>query len=420
MKKISFLALAVLVFAVFSFQTTSAQFPKVPKIGKPSQPKSEPTPPDTAPPTPTNAQPAQPQPDTRNTTTSAATGPTINKPSIQITLRTHLQYYRNGQEDQEAWSWTPRIVYRVNGPLTAGSQLSVDFTLPSGKPWIKLACNTKETAAGSWWETECGMNSNDVRDQDASIETGLAGFKINLKNELEGTNAPLFTGKFKVEKFHVGVVDLPKFKNNFAYYVNYDWALPIGYLYDHDLMDFRPGYPPSQTEGRLNFVTWFRGSPNLMNYGKYIAYLYYKGKLVADSTGGSDTYSITDCQVSNAADRGDDPQPLTYCRRMFGLKAMVWDKQPQFRPPDYFKLYENPGEYEIKILQDGKLARTAKFTMGPNGQLVDPGTGAQNNIGTGRIVVPVQIIGEQDGPWDRNAYKTDAFFGNPLNGFVAP
>src|SRR5205085_7305836 len=128
MKKISFLALAVFVFAVFSFQTASAQFPKVPKIGKPSPPKTQPTPTDTAQPTPTNSQPAQPQPDTRNTTTAAATGPTINKPSIQITLRTHLQYYRNGQEDQDTWSWTPRIVYRVNGPVSAGSQLSVDFT----------------------------------------------------------------------------------------------------------------------------------------------------------------------------------------------------------------------------------------------------------------------------------------------------
>jgi len=34
--------------------------------------------------------------------------------------------------------------------------------------------------------------------------------------------------------------------------------------------------------------------------------------------------------------------------------------------------------------------------------------------------VPAQIVGEQDGQWDRNSYKTDAFFGNPLNGFIAP
>jgi hypothetical protein len=415
MKKFFFPALAVLVFTVFSLQTASAQFPKI-KIPKVNQPKSEPTP-DSAQPTSTNnSQPAQPQPENRNISLSAATGPTINKPSIQITLRTHLQYYRNGQEDQETWSWTPRIVYRVNGPIFAGSQLSVDFTLPSGKPWIKLDCNTKETAVGSWWETECGMNSNDVKDQDASIETGLAGFKINLKNELEGTNATLFSGKFKVEKFHVGVVDLPKFKNNFSYYVNYDWNLPIGYIYAYDGMDVRAGNRPSETEARLTFVTWFKGEPKNIDYGKYVAYLYYQGKLVADSAGGGNKYGDTACQITNAAYH---ESPNTYCRRKFTLNAMVWDKQPEFHPED-FKMYQNPGEYEIKVLQDGKLARTAKFTMAPNGQLVDTGIGPRNNLGTGRIVVTAQIIGDQDGQWDRNAYKTEAFFGNPLSGLVIP
>ena len=340
----------------------------------------------------------------------------INKPSIQVTLRTHQQYYRGTVRDTETWAWSPRIKFRVNGPITAGGQLSVEYTLPSGKPWIKHDCKTEETAPGSWWETECGVNSDDVKDEEASIETGLASFKINLKNELEGTNRTLFTGKFKVEKFHVGVVDLPKFKNNFSYYVNYDWAMPIGYVYGTDTLDHRPGYPPSSTESRLNFVTWFKGDPKLIDYGKYVAYLYYQGKLVADSTAEPDTYSITSCQVTNAAYH---ESANTYCRRVFTVKAMVWDKQPEFHEKD-FKMYENPGEYEIKILENGKLARTAKFTMGPNGQLVDTGIGPKNTLGTGRIVVAVQIIGDQDGMWDRNAYKTEAFFGNPLGSFTAP
>jgi hypothetical protein len=344
----------------------------------------------------------------------SALGQTINKPSVQITLRTHPQYYRNGQEDQETWSWTPRIAYRVVGPISAGSQLSVEFTLPSGKPWIKFDCATNETKDGYWWPTECGMNSNDVKDQDASIETGLAGLKIIIKNELESTNKTLFTGKFKVEKFHVGVVDLPKFKNNFSYYVNYDWNLPIGYVFSYDGMDARPGDGSaiSPTEGPLNFVTWFKGDPKLIDYGKYMAYLYYQGKLVADSTNADYTY----CQVTSAASY---ESANTYCRRVFKLKAMVWDKQPEAHE-GWFKMYANPGEYEIKILENGKLARTAKFTMGTKYELVDTGIGKQNSLGTGRIVVAVQVLGDQDGAWDRNAYKTDAFFGNPLSGFVAP
>jgi hypothetical protein len=349
----------------------------------------------------------------------SASAQTINKPSIQINLRTHNSYYRNGVEDQETWSWTPWIEYRVIGPLSAGSQLSVEFTLPSGKSWLSFDCPTNETKDGYWWATECGDRSGSLNQQ-ATIETGIVSFKINLKNELEGTNKTLFAGKFKVEKFHVGVVDLPKFKNNFAYYVNYDWNLPIGYLFDYDIMDFRAsGHAPDPNGGKLSFVTWFRGSPKLMMYGKYVAYLYYQGKLVADSMF-SETESNTSCQVENAADRGDDPNPLTYCRRVFTLKAWVWNKQPQFSPANFFNMYEHPGEYEIKILQNGKLARTAKFTMGTNYQMVNTAIGKQNGLGTGRIVVPVQIIGDQDGPWDRNAYRTDAFYGNPLTGFNAP
>src|SRR6266852_9131886 len=170
------------------------------------------------------------------------------------------------------------------------------------------------------------MNSNDVKDQDASIETGLAGFKIILKNELESTNKTLFTGKFRVDKFHVGVVDLPKFKNNFSYYVNYDWNLPIGYVYSYDVMDARPGYAPSTTEGPFNFVTCFKGDPKLIDYGKYMAYLYYQGKLVADSTGG-DKYGANGCQITNAASY---ESANTYCRHYFTVNATVWDKEPQY------------------------------------------------------------------------------------------
>ena len=72
------------------------------------------------------------------------------------------------------------------------------------------------------------------------------------------------------------------------------------------------------------------------------------------------------------------------------------------------------------MLRNGKLARTAKFTFGSEYKIADNGIVKQNNLGTLRILVPAQIIGDLDGQWDRNAYKTDAFFGNPLSGFVVP
>src|SRR5919107_6379068 len=49
---------------------------------------------------------------------------------------------------------------------------------------------------------------------------------------------------------------------------------------------------------------------------------------------------------------------------------------------------------------------------------LDTSLAASNKLGTDRLIVPVQIIGDQDGTWDKAAWKTDAFYGNPLTGFT--
>jgi hypothetical protein len=62
--------------------------------------------------------------------------------------------------------------------------------------------------------------------------TGPVDLKINLRNELENKNANSFPESSKSTSFTEGVVDLPKFKNNNVYFVNYDWTLPLAYIYD--------------------------------------------------------------------------------------------------------------------------------------------------------------------------------------------
>ena len=84
-----------------------------------------------------------------------------------------------------------------------------------------------------------------------------------------------------------------------------------------------------------------------------------------------------------------------------------------------YLLSKNPGEHEFKVLWNNRLARSIKFNVGADGKLDDV-VAAANKLGSNRVIVPVQILGDQDGQWDRNAYKTEAFFGNPLTGFTAP
>jgi hypothetical protein len=35
------------------------------------------------------------------------------------------------------------------------------------------------------------------------------------------------------------------------------------------------------------------------------------------------------------------------------------------------------------------------------------------------VIYPVQIIGDQDGVWNKTAWQAEAFYSNPLKGFTA-
>jgi hypothetical protein len=72
----------------------------------------------------------------------------------------------------------------------------------------------------------------------------------------------------------------------------------------------------------------------------------------------------------------------------------------------------------MKILRKGHLARSLKFTVGADGKF-DSGLAAANKLNDDRAIVPVQVIGDQDGTWDKTAWRS-AFYGNPLTGFTAP
>lgn len=345
---------------------------------------------------------------------------TINKPSVQFFLQIHKGY----KGDPETWSWTPMISFRVNGPFKPGDQLSVEYNLP-GKTW-KYDCNPQEAGPSSAWVgvRDCGQNPPE---SEAVTYTGPVDFKINLKNELEGKGTILFSGKFKVEKFHEGVVNLPKFANNFVYYLNYDWTLPVAYIFDEVVYNWEYAHPigntnvPNLYDSRLRAAFWFKGMTggggvSDVGYGKYEAYLYYKGQIVADAVG-----EMSGCEVLNRPESNQD-SPYGYCLRRFSFqKAMLWDKGLACAPNcTYFPMWNNPGEYEIKVLRNGKLARAAKFSFGSDFKIVDTGIGQQNKMGTLRVVVPAAIRDDQDGTWDKNAWKTDAFYGNPLAGFSVP
>lgn len=312
--------------------------------------------------------------------------PTIDKESIRIR-------FQAGKETAfEKPGWVPAIEYRVNGPIASGSQLSVEFSLPGKNPWVTFDCQTGAIEKGHTWKTTCG--GEDISNDKAVVYTGPVGFTIRLRNELSGTNLTLFTGKAKVGKNPPPAHSGPNYHWTASeFYVDDDWRIPIAFVFfakDKSHMD----------QSFLHVGFWYRGNPPEME-----AHLFYKGKDIAKynqaGNGASDwnpnknQWGFADCQFLGvyrtppSGDEGYNPK--------FGLSS-------------------NPGDYEVKVLLVGHLARSIKFTVDENGKF-DNGIASANKLGNNRVIVPAQVIGNQS-TWDKMAWKTDAFYGNPLTGFT--
>ena len=339
--------------------------------------------------------------------------PTVAKDSVQATAFTFGVYRGN----YDVWSWAPKISFRVNGPIASGSQLYAEFNIPGGAP-LKFDCPTEEAQAGHWRETECGGRA--VPEDKGTTHTGPVGFAIKLRNELAGADATLFTGRMKVGKVRSSEQG-PKAANKFVYYVDHDWNLPIGYVFYERDTYYDPEDPRTWNLPAFSFAFWERGDsrfePHLFHGGKEVGKVYYEGREVSKPSCVREVFNSTNQSTAPEAPK------LVWSRWKCSFSGVrPWDRRETkseglLGPPYLFS--EHPGDYEIKIISNGRLVRAFKFAVNAEGKLVDNGIATANKLGSDRVIVPVQVLGEQDGQWDRAAWKTEAFYGNPLNGFTA-
>lgn len=336
--------------------------------------------------------------------------PTIVKDSVQVEAFTLSSY----KSDFKTWSWVPQTRFRVNGPIPSGSQLYVEFTVPGVGPWVKYDCGTQETEKDHWWQTDQCGGRDAIPETKGITYTGPVSFAIKMRNELAGgADLTLFTGKAKVAKVHSGEAG-PNFVNHFDYYVDQDWNLPIGYVF------LEPDGVFGMRKPHLAFAVWARGEihgsyePHLFHNGKEVGKMMYEGQPVSVPSCGSNEVEHNTTHIANGQ--------FVWTRMKCEFSSVLaWNKTDDSNDTMFGKLYlfsENPGEHEVKIMYKGHLVRSFKFSVDSEGKIVDNGIGASNKLGNRRIIVPVQVLGDADGPWDKNAWKTDAFYGNPLTGFT--
>jgi hypothetical protein len=313
----------------------------------------------------------------------------------------------------DVWTWLPRTEFRLNGPIPSGSQLYVEVGYPGAAKWVTYDCDTGAIEKGYWWKTRCGGRDN-IDEAKGVTYTGPVTFAIKMRNELQGGDMTLFTGKAKVAKVHSGEAG-PKYVNRMVYYVDQDAFLPIGYVW------MTPDDIHGWKRTKTNVAFWVRGEaykmdPHIFYQGKSV------GRYVLDGTdqgaGSCDTEIELNPSIST---KNDFPQGAKWRRvkcTFFLVMGRDESGQSYGAGGEPFLTGKNPGEYEIKLLRNNKLARSIKFTVKPGGSF-DNGIATSNKLGNDRVIVPVTVIGDQDGMWDKTAWKTDAFYGNPLTGFTA-
>jgi hypothetical protein len=328
---------------------------------------------------------------------------TLLKRTIQITPKRFLRYWKDPKAAEpvyDTYSWAPQISFDVLGPIEGGSKIYVEFDTPDGKPWMKVQMRTPELGDDIWETIKSESVDDSALEKQAITSEGVFPFRIKMKNALNGTDKVMFSGKFKVGTYLLDQ-KIPDYKGKKDFFVDYDWHLPIAYVWLNPQSD--------ENVPQLAASVCLRGA---VDSAKLEAYLFYNGKQISKKPASS--YSLMRTMTSAA----DEPS------HRWTIWEFTFDNVRGFNKSEsandwssQFFMDKNPGECEIKILRDNQLSRVIKFTVGKDGKIVDNGVAKQANLGGVRMIFSAKISGTADGQISANMWSTDALFGNPLTGF---
>ena len=414
MKKNNLLILILLIVLTGAGQMASAQFPlKLPKIGKPKAEQSKPEQTPIPPPSKADANPSAPSDANQNTSRSAQ--PSKNQPNLlddperpkvpQILLETleikahnQAKYWKTPANNDNP-SWFPQVSFDVF--YAAGSptlRYVADWTNPDGSLWFSEPLEMNY--GNDFPDLRSPYESKDIEPK-AVVATGTYGLKITDSK----TSQIIFQGKFKVSKMPLA----PPTDHKLLFYVENDWTMPIGFV------GFKLHWTDYNVHTRPIVFFWFKGTPDS---GQMEAELYYNNQRIATTDKGGNAGIRSE---ERGADCYEARQVCAHKLLGFEWNNFVINNSSAARQnnPNAWFTNDHPGEYTVKVFYNGDQVRETKFTIQPNGWLAPNAYAAQIPMDGWKIVVPVKVMGTLD-KWNPAAWKTDAFYGNPLTGFVAP
>ncbi len=372
---------------------------KIPRIG---QPKATPSPSST-PMTPSNPV-GQPPVSSTNGSTGTAQPPTAGdnpqllKTTLDVRCDTENHYWKLPTESNYT-SWIPMLKFKVRYAGATKLRLMAEYFTPDGKSWYTETLGTNMSNA-----TEKTVDINTERtsgrfEGKSTIATGLFGVKITDSRD----GSVLFQGKFKVGKFKYGP-NIPMFKNQNDFFVDQDWNLPIGYVW----LNWKDRNAPAPTVS-----LWIKGETRLDDLE---ARLFYNGQQIAmtDEMGAAESVQQ---RYPNSLENKETHR--------WELYNFEWYKYKYAATPTGRKMFaqarfmnDSDGDYTVKVFHKGVQIREVSFKVA-GGNIADNGVASGNGFTDGKVIVPVKVMGDKD-KWTSTTWKADAFYANPLAGFVWP
>lgn len=388
-----------LVFSVvLGLHSASAQFPiKIPKI-KTDKPVVEQPKPDASKP----AESAQPEATTLRTSGGDYDEPTPpNKPmflkeTFEVTAKTEARFWKVPNKNDNP-SWFPQVEFRLFYDGSVRQRYNAEWSNLDGTPWFTEQLDISSPDARGMSVVKSPYQ-NESPYSKATQAIGTYSFKIvNTK-----TNETVMQGKYKVKKIAYD----PKIGTNGIFYVDNEWNMPIGYA-GLAADDWNTSTPQPVV------LMWFKGDFD----GKdFEARLVFNGQEIFTTDEGG--------RLNRVQSRGGDCYlyPAT-CQ--YKLWTFSWGSFYVLKPgasrgnyePKAIFTRDKPGEYTAKIFHKGVQVREAKFSFGGNGGIA-PTTVSQQIYPT-LSMIPVKVMGTAE-KYNAATWKNDAFYGNPLPGFVMP
>ena len=397
MKKNLILTFVVLIVMVICFQTSTAQFTiKIPKIGKP---KTDPPKTDENPSMPTDVKSDENRPAQTTNQPNLLKDPEPNNvPQILLETLEIKAHNRAEYNPTDIPGWFPQVSFNTfYDPHSPKLRYVAEWTNPNGSLWFSEPLEMDVSGDFPLLQSPYG---DGVTEPKAATAAGTYGLKITDSK----TSQVIFQGKFKINKMPLTQPS----DHKALYYVENDWNLPIGYFgflrhwTDYDVHT----YPMA--------LFWFKGTPD---QNQMEGELYFNNQRIATTDKGG--------MVNAVEKKGEDcyeaPNVCAYSLIFFQWNKFVMNNSSGagINNPDGWFTNDHPGEYTVKVFYNGDQVREAKFTVDEKGLPARNAFSDQIFLNDYRVIIPVKVMGTLE-KWNAASWKTDAFYGNPLKGFVAP